>query len=139
MKLFVLLLIVNGLIVGVSYYLNWRKLQRKRQQDLRKQHDIRRQRLATIEENKRFKAKKREQQQAAAAVQLPKPQTANYRPQPRAPKALTPELVARLNNLTKSEETSDRLVDALDRQFPGHSRRWLVEKAIADIERDRHR
>lgn len=61
------------------------------------------------------------------------------RPQtkPPAPKPVPTALTYKLDGLTKDRATSDRLVDGLSYRYPGKSRRWLVEKAISDLERDR--
>jgi len=45
--------------------------------------------------------------------------------------------VKQLNALTHSRETSERLVKGLMAAHPGRDRRWAVERAIADLERDR--
>jgi hypothetical protein len=45
--------------------------------------------------------------------------------------------VRQLNALTHSRETSERLVNGLLAANPGRDRRWAVERAIADLERDR--
>lgn len=43
----------------------------------------------------------------------------------------------RLNELTHSAETSQRLVKHMQQMYPDKSLQWCVEKAIYDIERDR--
>lgn len=47
--------------------------------------------------------------------------------------------IKRLNALTHSQEVSDRLVRNLAERYPERPVNWLIEKAIADLERDRLR
>ncbi|MCE2671997.1 MAG: hypothetical protein LW635_15180 [Microcystis sp. 53598_E5] len=42
-----------------------------------------------------------------------------------------------LLSLIRDRKTCERLLKGLRRQYPNESRLWIVEKAIADIERDR--
>ena len=46
-------------------------------------------------------------------------------------------LMRRLDRLTKDRRVSERLIERVEFNHPGRSRRWCVEKAIYDIQRDR--
>lgn len=55
-----------------------------------------------------------------------------------AGKATVPDsLMRRLDRLTKDRRVSERLIERVEFNHPGRSRRWCVEKAIYDIQRDR--
>lgn len=51
----------------------------------------------------------------------------------------SPELLSELNRLTHSVEVSDRLILHLTATYPDMHINWIIEKAIADLERDRLR
>lgn len=42
-----------------------------------------------------------------------------------------------LDRLTKDRRVSERLLHRIEFNHPGRSKRWYVEKAIYDIQRDR--
>ncbi len=46
-------------------------------------------------------------------------------------------LMRRLDRLTKDRRVSERLIERVEFNHPGRSKRWCVEKAIYDIQRDR--
>lgn len=46
-------------------------------------------------------------------------------------------LMRELDRLTKDRRVSERLIERIEFNNPGRSRRWCVEKAIYDIQRDR--
>ncbi len=46
-------------------------------------------------------------------------------------------LMNELHRLTRDRRVSERLVERIAFNNPGRSRRWCVEKAIYDIQRDR--
>lgn len=46
-------------------------------------------------------------------------------------------LMRRLDRLTKDRRVSERLIERNAFNHPGRSKRWCVEKAIYDIQRDR--
>lgn len=114
---------------------------RKQQRQKQKESEIRALRLSDRQRSRQQKAALDKRRAEAARVQLPKPNPDNYpkNQRPPAPKPVPAALLYELDALTKSRATSDRLVDGLGRQHPGKSRRWLTEKAIADLERDRQR
>lgn len=51
----------------------------------------------------------------------------------------SPALLSRLNSLTHAVDVSDRLILHLASQYPERPIDWVIEKAIADLERDRQR
>lgn len=46
-------------------------------------------------------------------------------------------LMRRLDRLTKDRRVSKRLIERIEFDHPDRSKRWCVEKAIYDIQRDR--
>ncbi|NER78638.1 MAG: DUF2905 domain-containing protein [Leptolyngbya sp. SIO1D8] len=46
-------------------------------------------------------------------------------------------LMRELDRLTRDRRVSERLIERVEFNHPGRSRRWCVEKAIYDIQRDR--
>ncbi|MGF1460275.1 MAG: hypothetical protein ACFBSG_14775 [Leptolyngbyaceae cyanobacterium] len=46
-------------------------------------------------------------------------------------------LMRRLDRLTKDRRVSQRLIERVELNHPGRSKRWCVEKAIYDLQRDR--
>lgn len=54
-----------------------------------------------------------------------------------ASKAAPRYLISRLDRLTRDRRVSERLIERVEFNHPGKSRRWCIEKAIYDIERDR--
>jgi hypothetical protein len=56
----------------------------------------------------------------------------------RSQNATVPDkLMRRLDRLTKDRRVSERLIERNAFNNPGRSKRWCVEKAIYDIQRDR--
>lgn len=57
----------------------------------------------------------------------------------RSPQGQTvpPRLMGELDRLTRDRRVSERLIERIQFNHPGRSRRWCVEKAIYDIQRDR--
>jgi len=53
------------------------------------------------------------------------------------PNAVPPRLMRELDRLTRDRRVSERLIERVEFNHPGRSRRWCVEKAIYDIQRDR--
>lgn len=51
--------------------------------------------------------------------------------------AVPGNLMRRLDRLTKDRRVSERLIERVEFNHPGRSKRWCVEKAIYDIQRDR--
>ena len=51
--------------------------------------------------------------------------------------AASPQLMRRLDRLTKDRRVSERLIERVEFNHPGRSRSWCIEKAIYDIQRDR--
>lgn len=133
-------LIALYLAIGAPFYLPHIYREWKRQQASRAKWDeVSRQRLRDIEKSKRQKQQLEKRRRAAAAVQLPRPKAErrHYTIKPPPPPAVPMHLLFKLDGLTSSREISDRLIDGLSDKHPGKPRRWLVEKAIADLERDR--
>ena len=62
----------------------------------------------------------------------------NLNQKPPAPPGVPPELNQRLDILTKDRQQSERLVNSVAQRFPGKSRTWCTERAIRELERDRH-
>jgi hypothetical protein len=56
-----------------------------------------------------------------------------YRPSQTIP----PHLMQELDRLTKDRRVSKRLIERIEFNHPGRSKRWCIEKAIYDIQRDR--
>ncbi|MBE7381703.1 MAG: hypothetical protein F6J95_009875 [Leptolyngbya sp. SIO1E4] len=54
-----------------------------------------------------------------------------------AAKAIPAHLMRKLDRLTRDRRLSERLIERIEFNNPGRSRRWCVEKAIYDIQRDR--
>ena len=52
-------------------------------------------------------------------------------------KVIPSHLMRELDRLTKDRRVSERLIERIEFNNPGRSRRWCVEKAIYDIQRDR--
>ncbi|MGD1859653.1 MAG: hypothetical protein ACFB0E_06755 [Leptolyngbyaceae cyanobacterium] len=51
---------------------------------------------------------------------------------------IVPEsLMRRLDRLTRDRRVSERLIERIAFNNPGRSKRWCVEKAIYDLQRDR--
>ncbi|WP_008313662.1 hypothetical protein [Leptolyngbya sp. PCC 6406] len=50
---------------------------------------------------------------------------------------VSPRLMGRLDRLTRDRRVSERLIERLAFDNPNRSKRWCVEKAIYDIQRDR--
>jgi len=46
-------------------------------------------------------------------------------------------LMRRLDRLTRDRRVSERLIERIEFNHPGRSKRWCVEKAIYDLQRDR--
>lgn len=46
-------------------------------------------------------------------------------------------LMRELDRLTRDRRVSERLIERIAFDHPGRSKRWCVEKAIYDIQRDR--
>ncbi|MEM1311647.1 MAG: hypothetical protein AAGF98_19465 [Cyanobacteria bacterium P01_H01_bin.153] len=51
--------------------------------------------------------------------------------------AVPESLMRRLDRLTRDRRVSERLIERIEFNHPGRSRRWCVEKAIYDLQRDR--
>jgi hypothetical protein len=52
-------------------------------------------------------------------------------------KAIPSHLMRELDRLTKDRRVSERLIERIEFNNPGRSKRWCIEKAIYDIQRDR--
>jgi hypothetical protein len=65
---------------------------------------------------------------SALVRRSPKSDTANGVPS---------RLMNQLHRLTRDRRVSERLIERIAFNNPGRSRRWCVEKAIYDIQRDR--
>ena len=52
-------------------------------------------------------------------------------------KAVPESLMRRLDRLTRDRRVSERLIERIEFNHPGRSKRWCVEKAIYDLQRDR--
>ena len=52
-------------------------------------------------------------------------------------KTIPSHLMRELDRLTKDRRVSERLIERIEFNNPGRSKRWCVEKAIYDIQRDR--
>lgn len=130
-----LYLAISAPFVVPVVYRQWKEHQRQRQKEA-EISKLRRDHQALSKRQKQALGQKRRE---AARVQLPKPkpERRRYTIKPPAPPAVPLSMLYKLDGLTKSRATSDRLVDGLAMQYPGKSRRWLTEKAIADLERDR--
>lgn len=141
MNQFLILLTLNLVVVLLIYSPQLRREWRRKRAERRKWAEVRRQRLRDQKRSQYQKQQLERRRQQAARVKLPQPEREcrRYTLKPPAPPSVPSHLLNRLDGLTKSRETSDRLVEGLASQFPGRSRRWLVEKAIADLERDRYR
>lgn len=50
---------------------------------------------------------------------------------------ISPRLMRELDRLTRDHRASLRLIERIESNNPGRSRRWCIEKAIYDIQRDR--
>lgn len=135
--MFLILLILGTLAVSSWFWQQYKNRRRERA----KWAAIRQQRLNDKRRSRVQKQELENRRREAAKVQLPKPkpERRHYMIKPPAPAPVPQRLRINLDALTRSPETSDRLVDGLSHQYPGKSRRWLTEKAIADLERDRHR
>lgn len=63
----------------------------------------------------------------------------NHAPRPQAKATAIPAgLIAKLDSYTYNRETSYRLVCQVAENNPGKSPQWCAEKALWDLERDRH-
>ena len=51
--------------------------------------------------------------------------------------AVPAHLMRELNRLTRDRRVSERLIQRIEFNNPGRSKRWCIEKAIYDIQRDR--
>ncbi|MDB9525456.1 hypothetical protein PN498_05615 [Oscillatoria sp. CS-180] len=51
--------------------------------------------------------------------------------------AVPGHLMGRLDRLTKDRRVSERLIERVEFNHPERSKRWCIEKAIYDIQRDR--
>lgn len=51
--------------------------------------------------------------------------------------AMPPRLLRDLDKLTRDRRVSRRLIEQIEFNNPGRSKRWCVEKAIYDLQRDR--
>lgn len=51
--------------------------------------------------------------------------------------SVPPRLMQNLHRLTRDRRVSERLIERIAFNNPGRSRRWCVEKAIYDLQRDR--
>lgn len=56
---------------------------------------------------------------------------------PTSAKAVPENLMRRLDRLTRDRRVSERLIERVEFNHPGRSKRWCVEKAIYDLQRDR--
>jgi hypothetical protein len=54
------------------------------------------------------------------------------------PDTVPPRLMNQLHSLTRDRRVSERLIERISFNHPHRSKRWCVEKAIYDIQRDRH-
>jgi len=59
------------------------------------------------------------------------------RASPASSKTIPGHLMRDLDRLTKDRRVSERLIERIEFNNPGRSKRWCVEKAIYDIQRDR--
>lgn len=57
--------------------------------------------------------------------------------QARSSNTIPNHLMRELDRLTRDRRVSERLIDRIAFDHPGRSKRWCVEKAIYDIQRDR--
>jgi hypothetical protein len=53
------------------------------------------------------------------------------------PDTVPPRLMNQLHSLTRDRRVSERLIERISFNHPHRSKRWCVEKAIYDIQRDR--
>lgn len=51
--------------------------------------------------------------------------------------SVPPRLMNKLDSLTRDRRVSERLIERIAFNHPRRSKRWCVEKAIYDIQRDR--
>lgn len=51
--------------------------------------------------------------------------------------AVPSHLMRKLDHLTRDPRVSERLIERIEFNNPGKSKRWCAEKAIYDIQRDR--
>lgn len=65
-----------------------------------------------------------------------RPQTISGRSRSSAT-AVPESLMRRLDRLTRDRRVSERLIERIEFNHPGRSKRWCVEKAIYDLQRDR--
>lgn len=139
LQLLALLFVVLAPIWWPFTYRQWKRQQEQRR-NRRYWLSITQQRERDIVRSREQKARRIAAQKRAAAVTLPKPKPApdpgSVRPS--APAGVPPQLNWKLDGMTKDQATSQRLVDAVAIAYPGKSRRWCTEKAISDLERDRH-
>ncbi|MEM0981696.1 MAG: hypothetical protein AAGH78_15665 [Cyanobacteria bacterium P01_H01_bin.58] len=54
-----------------------------------------------------------------------------------AQKRIPSRLLRDLDKLTRDRRVSERLIERIEFNNPGRSKRWCVEKAIYDLQRDR--
>lgn len=59
------------------------------------------------------------------------------RTSPTSSQTIPSHLMRDLDRLTKDRRVSERLIERIEFNNPGRSKRWCVEKAIYDIQRDR--